>query len=335
MAKGVESIRKSGQAGAKSAMTMTILFLALALLMASCTKGEPPKMSPGEPSARKVLAIINDEPLYLEQFNMKFELSQMAHFGKRDRSEEKVKELRKNFLSQLIERTILAQEAKKRNIAAAEEEMDNFVREVELEYGAEELSAFMKTRKINMAQWRAEVAENLAIRKLLEEEVNKKSDVSEEEIVKHYRANVEKFAQPPMVRALHIVVATEREAREAKKKLAKGADFSKLAAEISTGPEAKRGGDLGYFEKGVMPKEFDDVVFSLKEGEISKIVQTPFGYHIFKVVGKKKGGKLGLAEVREKIRLILLQEKQDNNYQRFMGEMKANSRVEVKYELID
>jgi peptidyl-prolyl cis-trans isomerase C len=89
------------------------------------------------------------------------------------------------------------------------------------------------------------------------------------------------------VRASHILVSSEREANRIFGDIAKGKDFSEMARRYSSCPSGKGGGDLGFFEKGQMVKEFEDVAFAMKDGEVSRPVKTQFGYHIIKVTGRK------------------------------------------------
>lgn len=89
------------------------------------------------------------------------------------------------------------------------------------------------------------------------------------------------------VKASHILVKTESEARKILEDLKKGADFAKLAKEKSQCPSKKRGGNLGWFGRGKMVPEFEKAAFSLKKGELSDIVKTQFGYHIIKVTNTK------------------------------------------------
>lgn len=85
------------------------------------------------------------------------------------------------------------------------------------------------------------------------------------------------------LRARHILVKTEDEAKKIRDELSKGADFEKLAKEKSTDPQAASGGDLGYFTESQMVPEFSKAAFALKAGEISQPVKTDFGWHIIKV----------------------------------------------------
>ena len=109
----------------------------------------------------------------------------------------------------------------------------------------------------------------------------------------------DKFYKKEQVRALHIMVESEEEIRKIQKEIRrKQKPFSSLAKEYSLGPEGIQGGDLGYFEAGQMPEEFDDV-FKLKINKISDIIRTPYGFHLFKVVGKVQERKMDFEESKK------------------------------------
>ena len=86
------------------------------------------------------------------------------------------------------------------------------------------------------------------------------------------------------IHAAHILVKTESEANILLYELQRGAQFEKLAKEKSSCPSGKKGGDLGFFGRGQMVKEFETAAFVLKPGEISKPVKTQFGWHIIKIL---------------------------------------------------
>jgi len=89
------------------------------------------------------------------------------------------------------------------------------------------------------------------------------------------------------VRASHILVDDEKTAKKIKADIDAGADFKKLAKKHSKCPSGEQGGDLGFFGKGQMVKEFEDAAFSLAVGVVSQPVKTEFGYHLIVVTAKR------------------------------------------------
>ena len=89
------------------------------------------------------------------------------------------------------------------------------------------------------------------------------------------------------VRASHILVATEAEANSLREEIVNGKNFADAAAEFSKCPSGAAGGDLGFFGRGMMVKPFEDAAFELEVGELSRPVQTQFGWHLIEVTDKK------------------------------------------------
>ena len=87
---------------------------------------------------------------------------------------------------------------------------------------------------------------------------------------------------PNEVHCAHILVKSEKDAREVIDRLSQGEKFSKIAGEVSLCPSRKRGGDLGTFGRGRMVREFEQAAFALQKGQVSPIVKTQFGYHVIK-----------------------------------------------------
>jgi peptidyl-prolyl cis-trans isomerase C len=121
-----------------------------------------------------------------------------------------------------------------------------------------------------------------------------------------YKANSKKYEQPEQVRASHILIRTAEPDAKAKaeailKELRNGADFSKLAKEKSQDPgSAAKGGDLGFFARGRMIKPFEDTAFGMaKAGDISEVIESPFGFHIIRLDEKKPAGLQPFAEVKD------------------------------------
>jgi peptidyl-prolyl cis-trans isomerase C len=89
------------------------------------------------------------------------------------------------------------------------------------------------------------------------------------------------------VRASHILVKTEEEAKKLREEIVAGKDFAEVAKEVSLCPSGAKGGDLGYFGRGQMVPEFDAAAFSLPVGEVSEPIKTQFGWHLLVVTGQR------------------------------------------------
>lgn len=150
---------------------------------------------------------------------------------------------------------------------------------------------------------------------LAQDALDRLVQVSDDEVKQYYQENIERFQSPEERSASHILIAVPAEAGAEEKKKARAladdilgqvkaapARFGELARRHSSDPgSAERGGDLGAFARGMMVKEFDDAVFSLKTGELAGPVETQYGYHIIRLDEIKAVKTTPLAEVRTQI----------------------------------
>jgi peptidyl-prolyl cis-trans isomerase C len=179
-----------------------------------------------------------------------------------------------------------------------------------------------------------DLRKRLIVETYLKKKVEQEAQVSDAELKKFYDENKEKFKTGEQVRASHILVKTEKEAEDILKQLKNGANFEDLAQKYSTDSTAAKGGDLGWFSKGAMVPEFDKVVFGLKEGQLSGIVKTQFGYHIIKVTGVRPAGIRAFDEVKEQIKSTLLPSKQQEIFQKMKEDLKKNAKVSIKEDAL-
>ncbi len=140
-----------------------------------------------------------------------------------------------------------------------------------------------------------------------------------------YDEQIAKIAPEPELRARHILVKSEAEAKELIKQLKAGGDFFELAKKNSTGPSANSGGDLGYFSRGQMVKPFEDAAFALKPGEVSAPVQTEFGWHVIKVEDKRNHPVPAFDEVKDQLLASLVQ----NQLKTVVQGLRGTAKVEV------
>lgn len=147
--------------------------------------------------------------------------------------------------------------------------------------------------KKRLARFEARLVHDVYLAKKVEQQI------TDEAVKKRYEEFLKLRKGGTEVHASHILVKTEKEALAIIRRLAKGANFAKLARQKSTGPTKVQGGDLGWFGKGDMVKEFDAVVFTLKAGQVSpKPVRTQYGWHVIKVLAKRTKSPPKLAAVR-------------------------------------
>ncbi len=192
---------------------------------------------------------------------------------------------------------------------------------------------------IDKSQAVADKLEDLKKQVILQAYVKKKVDeqanLTDADLQKFYDQNKDKFKTGEQVRASHILVKTEPEAQAILKQLKGGANFEELAKTKSIDASAgTKGGDLGWFGKGTMIPEFEKVAFGLKEGELSGVVKTQFGYHIIKVTGKRPAGIRPFAEVKDQIREALLPQKQQEILKKITDDMKKNVKYTINEEAL-
>ncbi|WP_072395038.1 peptidylprolyl isomerase [Hyphomicrobium sp. CS1GBMeth3] len=169
-------------------------------------------------------------------------------------------------------------------------------------------------------------------------EASVRGGISEGVVRGIYDDKVKMIPREDEVEASHILVDSEDKAKEVLGKVEKGEDFAKLAEEYSSDPGSKaNGGKLGYFGKGQMVKEFEAAAFALKKGEVSKPVQSKFGWHIIKVEDRREKPLPTYEQVKDQILDSMVQQKGQQVAQDLRGKanieyVDAEIREEVRKE---
>ncbi|HBG45510.1 MAG TPA: hypothetical protein DDW94_00810 [Deltaproteobacteria bacterium] len=151
-----------------------------------------------------------------------------------------------------------------------------------------------------------------------------KAEVTSAEVKEYYEKNKGRFETPAAVKARHILIRSDAAAADKEKaraearrkiddilkKVKSGSDFATIAKKVSQDPgSARQGGELGWFQKGVMIKAFEEAAFALNKNEVSGVVETEFGYHVIKVEEKKDAGLKPVKEVEPEIKEALAGQK--------------------------
>jgi parvulin-like peptidyl-prolyl isomerase len=247
---------------------------------------------------------------------------------------EELMKLKMAVLERMIEEKLILQKAREINIDISKEEIDYIWKDIMKDYTEADFDAIRMRESINvnrlMDQIRKEILKMKVINRFLGEKV--KVDLEEARI--YYEQRKDLYRIPDQVRAGQIVVPSEREAKNIVSQLKKGARFYELAKRYSISPEGKKGGDLGFFGPGQMPNEFDKVVFSLAPGHYSPIVSSPYGYHIFFVYERRKGGIQPFKDVMARVITSLQEEKMRKCYNEWIGEMRKEAEIKINSKLL-
>lgn len=273
-----------------------------------------------------VLARIDGDEITVDEFNREFK-EQVGHHGKEE-SSSTLRELKEAYLEQMIERKILAREARRSGLRVSEEELTQALLEIKKDYPGEGFGEKLSLTGMSLEEWKARLEEKLLAEKVLGSSRPREGEIDEKTARDFYEANRSLFELPRKVRARQIVVTDGSEAIQILKRLKKGESFEKLAKEKSFGPEKTRGGDLGFFSQGERPSEFDPV-FSLEVGALSGVIQSPYGYHIFKLEEKKEPREIPFEEARKSILKRLEREEKEEEYQKWLKSLKEKTKVRI------
>ncbi len=228
----------------------------------------------------------------------------------------------------VIERTLLKQEAWKDPEPIPAEKIDEAVAAIEEQAG-------VHTKCVD-PNARHEVETRFRLERLVNKVSSRVAKPKHKDAVEFYKKNKEQFMAPELLGAAHIVKnvdennseeAAKAAIEEAEQRLKAGADFAELANESSDCPG--NGGNLGYFPRGQMVDSFEDIVFNLPVGATSGIFRSEFGFHIARVYDKVAAGARPLQEVEEQIIETLYREKQERAMENYIDGLKAKAKVET------
>jgi peptidyl-prolyl cis-trans isomerase C len=249
----------------------------------------------------------------------------------------------RQVLDRIVGYHLLVQAAKAQKFTAAPWDVDKQLTAVKQQFPNEQaFNEMLQQRGLTPEQLRDDTANTLIVNQLLEKENEGKVSATETDARKFFDENKPRFHEEASVQASHILIRLEQNAdvttREKARgliesilaQIKKGANFAEMAKKHSQDPgSAPNGGDLGFFAKNQMVPAFAEAAFKTKPGQMTGVVETPFGFHIIKVTGSKPARDVGFDEVKAQIHEYLLSQQRDQRSQAFVEQLKAKGKVVV------
>ena len=278
---------------------------------------------------------------------IQFELERLVRFyTDHGMSQDQIRAQLPSFVQKATEQAIgaklLLDEASKLDLPVSEAEIDAQVEKIVQQVGGREaFQAALAQQKTTEAAFRVQLKSGKRVDKLVEKAVAGVADPTEEEIQKHFEEHKGEYSVGERVLAQHILITpdgdTDVSKREAKTKIDSirervlgGKDFADEAAAHSMCPSGKEGGSLGWFSRGMMVPELDEAAFSMKDGDVSDVIETQFGYHIIYKTDHEDAHEADFDDVREKIRDFIRHARRGEAVTAYVDELKAKAKIEVE-----
>lgn len=287
---------------------------------------------------RQVVAKVNESSIYEDQLTDQLEaiLGKFRKFGKRTLPPDLLRQKREQVLNQLIDSTILRQASRSIKVEDIETKISRRIDEIKQGPSA---ARFEGKSEAEVRDW---VREQVILQEYLEQNGLADPVVADKEIKAYYEENQASFTAGERVRVRHILIKTVGDASPAEKEAARlkidlarssivnGEDFAEVARKFSECHSAAAGGDLSFVERGFLPAEVDQVVFSAEPGKLSEVMLSQHGYHVLEVTEKKPAGVLPYDErVKAFIGKYLQGERKRELLAAHIKELRDQARIEI------
>lgn len=256
-------------------------------------------------------------------------------------SPEKRQKFKRDALNDLIEFELLYKEAKKRGVKVKGSTIDDIVEENVKKFGSKKkFIAVLKKQGLTLDEFKERVRKYHMVVTLLNN-IFKDVEYKEDELREYYERNKQRFRRPESLHLYHILIkvdstATEEEwgkkkryAEEILEKIKSGGDFGEVAYNYSEDPYKFKSGDLGFVHRGQLEPDIEKVAFALKEGELSGVVKSIYGFHILKAGEKRPETMMSFDEVKDKLKKELDTKRFEEKREALLGGLKKEYAIEI------
>ncbi len=293
----------------------------------------------------KIVALVGDDVILLSEVEdraapLLAEVAAIPNQGERDARSSSV---RREVLDRLIDDQLLAQQATDLKLTVSNDEIDRAIGQIKRDYGLNDtqLEGELRKQGMSMAVYRMNTKKEILKYRVLNIAVGSKVNVGDSEVQSYYDRHMK--SSNVQLRASHIFLAIPENADNAavveREQLAKsllaraqeGEDFAKLAREYSqdAGNRAE-GGDLGFIGRDILPKPIEELLFSMKVGEVRGPVRADRGFHVMKLVDKRNKDAKPFAEVQDEIRMRLRQREMERQTKIYLSDLRKKVLVDIR-----
>jgi peptidyl-prolyl cis-trans isomerase C/foldase protein PrsA len=269
--------------------------------------------------------------LTLEEFNASFEPVRM-NYSKEDTGD--IREARNRYLLQMLEEMIILRRAEELNMTIDPEELSEAIAAFKTDYSENSFEEMLLIQAISFDVWQNRLRKQLLVKKVIHHDLENGIVVSPEDIRAFYDAHQTEWHRGKGAHVFQILVADKKEAKALLQAVKEGGDFAEIARKHSIAPEAVHGGDMGFIQEGELPEELERPIFETGEGKISRIVESAFGFHIFKIVEKRKAGKPTMDDLIEEIRKRVKENKVKEAYGPWLAKLRSRYDVTINEQII-
>ena len=239
-----------------------------------------------------------------------------------------------SILNRIIEKEMVLAYGRKNGITITDDELASEVQAVKQSYPGDAFNEMLLKEYIDANEWEKSLRETLLIRKIVERVVGDSTGVTFDEAKKYYEEHQKEFYQPRMLKIRQIVTKSRDDMNMVQDLLNNGSSMAELAKKYSIAPEAEAEGTVGWVAEGQLSKVIDEFIFSLKEGAPSKILESPYGFHIFEVLSVREQGVRTFPEVIKEIEAKISMRKNETEYKKWLSSLKTKFPVSVKEQQI-
>lgn len=295
----------------------------------------------------QVVAIVNDDPITQSELDVTmrpvYQDYKSQYSG--EALMEALTEARRKILNQMIEDKLVYQEAKNQKIEPDIDRVDQQLEDLKKNFKADiDLEDALAKEGMSLSIMRERMERQSVIQRLHEMEVRAKVVVSPLEVEAYYEDHADEFSSDKMIRVRSITIKKNEDAREKgltdeaakakidnlRKRALAGQDFESLSTEFSEDTSAKNGGLSDWIKPGEMISEIDSIIFKMKKGDVSEIIETPMGYHVFRVEELREREKKNFEQAREEIYQKIFREKSIKRFNEWMTELKRSAYVSIR-----